>query len=221
MTKLHLISHALCPYVQRAIITLIEKKAPHERTYIDLANKPDWFLAVSPLGKTPVLQIDDRESLFESAIICDYLDETIINPPLHPKDPLKKAKHRAWVEFGSAILNDIAGLYLAPNAEIYTQKIQALDNKFGWVERALENGGPYFSGASFSLVDAAFGPVFRYFDVFETFTVFPLFEDKAKVRDWRKALADRPSIHQAVMSDYNERLLKFLKARNSYISTLI
>ncbi len=54
--KLHLISHGLCPYVQRAVISLSEKGVDFERSHIDLANKPDWFLAISPLGKTPVLK---------------------------------------------------------------------------------------------------------------------------------------------------------------------
>ena len=57
---LKLISHKLCPYVQRAVIALTEKGVAFERIDIDLANKPDWFLAISPLGKTPVLQIGDK-----------------------------------------------------------------------------------------------------------------------------------------------------------------
>ena len=43
-----LVSHALCPYVQRAAIVLREKGVPFERRDIDLANKPDWFLRISP-----------------------------------------------------------------------------------------------------------------------------------------------------------------------------
>ena len=62
--KLKLISHKLCPYVQRAVIALTEKGVPFERIDIDLANKPDWFLAISPLGKTPVLQVGDK-AIFE------------------------------------------------------------------------------------------------------------------------------------------------------------
>ena len=50
-----LISHKLCPYVQRAVIALSEKGIPFGRIDIDLASKPDWFLSISPLGKTPVL----------------------------------------------------------------------------------------------------------------------------------------------------------------------
>ncbi len=52
-SQLTLVSHALCPYVQRAAIVLIEKGVHFERRDIDLNNKPDWFLALSPLGKTP------------------------------------------------------------------------------------------------------------------------------------------------------------------------
>ena len=72
---LKLISHKLCPYVQRAVIALTEKGVAFERIDIDLANKPDWFLNISPLGKTPVLLVGDH-AIFESAVILEYLEET-------------------------------------------------------------------------------------------------------------------------------------------------
>lgn len=81
-----LVSHPLCPYVQRAAIVLAEKGVQYERRDIDLAAKPDWFLAVSPLGKTPVL-LAGGAALFESTVICEYLDETHA-PRLHPSDAL-------------------------------------------------------------------------------------------------------------------------------------
>src|ERR1700750_507032 len=100
--SLKLISHKLCPYVQRAVIALTEKGVAFERIDIDLANKPDWFLAISPLGKTPVLQLVDT-AIFESAVILEYLEETQ-QKALHPSDPLARAEHRAWIEYGSTIL---------------------------------------------------------------------------------------------------------------------
>src|SRR5689334_12287749 len=110
--KLTLISHALCPYVQRAAIVLAEKGVAFERHDVDLANKPGWFKAVSPLGKTPVLLVDE-DAVFESAVICEYLDDTLL-PRLHPGDALQRARHRAWMEFGSSVLNTIAAFYNAP-----------------------------------------------------------------------------------------------------------
>jgi glutathione S-transferase len=101
---LKLISHKLCPYVQRAVIALKEKGVPFERIDIDLDNKPDWFLKISPLGKVPVLQVGDK-AVFESAVILEYLEETLPNP-LHPKNPLTRAEHRAWIEFGYLSLLD-------------------------------------------------------------------------------------------------------------------
>src|SRR5438477_4741416 len=154
MPTLKLISHKLCPYVQRAVIALTEKGVAFTRIDIDLANKPDWFLKISPLGKTPVLVVGDR-AIFESAVILEYLEETQANP-LHPATPLGRAEHRAWIEFGSAILNDIASLYAAPDAGALGAKASALRAKFERLEGRL--AGPWFDGVRFSLVDAVFGP---------------------------------------------------------------
>ena len=101
-----------------AIITLEEKNISYNRTDIDLAKKPAWFEQKSPMGKVPILLIDEKHTLFESAIICEYLDE-ITPGSLHPIDSLEKAYHRAWIEFGSSILSKIASLYNAKEASYY------------------------------------------------------------------------------------------------------
>ena len=115
MSGLTLVSHALCPYVQRAAIVLAEKGAAFDRVDVDLAAKPAWFLRLSPLGKTPVLQVGGQ-ALFESAVICEYLDETL-PPRLHPAEPLARARERAWMAFGSTVLDGIARLYNAADDE--------------------------------------------------------------------------------------------------------
>ena len=216
--QLELVSHHLCPYVQRAVIVLLEKNIPHQRTYIDLANKPDWFRQISPLGKVPLLKVGN-EVLFESAVICEYLDE-ITPGSLHPTDPLAKAKYRAWIEFGSSILSAIAGFYSATTAETFEQKRLDLIDKFAWIDRHWQ-GARYFAGDQFSLVDAVYGPIFRYFDVFDTLADFSVFAETPQVHDWRQALQARPSVQQAVRDDYAQQLLTFLKQRNSYLSTWV
>ena len=218
-TKLTLISHLLCPYVQRAIIVLEEKQIAYERIDIDLANKPDWFLKISPLGKTPVLLVDGQ-AIFESAVICEYLEETT-QVPLHPQDPLARAQHRGWMEFASATLAVIAGMYGAPDARTLAAKVADLQAKFAQVEielSAVDRNGPYFAGDSFSMVDAAFAPVFRYFDVFDTVDDFGVFTQTPKVNVWRTALQQRPSGRSAVRADYPELLRQFLVRRNSELS---
>jgi len=218
LPRLELISHHLCPYVQRAVITLLEKEIPHDRTYVDLAHKPDWFTQISPLGKVPLLKVDD-EILFESAVICEYLDE-VTPGSLHPANPLEKAKHRAWIEFGSSILNTIAGLYNAPDKERFEQKRQEILDKFARIEGSVV-GKPYFAGKQFSLVDAVYAPIFRYFDVFEDAIKVDFFASTPILKRWRQALYDRPSAQNAVVKDYPQRLLAFLKQRDAYLSTLL
>ncbi len=215
---LHLMSHTLCPYVQRAAISLTEKDVEFERTNIDLANKPDWFLAISPLGKTPVLSVNDQ-SIFESVAILEYLEETQPGP-LHPDDPLTRALHRGWIEFGSATLNDIAGFYATTDATVFAEKITSLNAKFSRLETQLETG-PYFAGDKFTLVDAVFGPIFRYFDTFDEIGDFGIFTGKFKVQAWRTALALRPSVKDAVSHDYPELLWTFLLNRKSHLSAIM
>lgn len=216
--KLHLMSHALCPYVQRAAISLAEKGVPFDRTTIDLANKPDWFLAISPLGKTPVLTVGEQP-IFESAAILEYLEDTQPKP-LHPADPVTRAQHRGWIEFGSAILNDIAGFYSARDRAAFEKKAADLAAKFARINEQL-GSGPYFAGQSFTLVDAVFGPIFRYFDTFDRIGDFGVLAGHQKLRDWRLALAERPSVRNAVPPDYPTLLERFLQSRGSYVSKLM
>jgi len=214
---LKLISHKLCPYVQRAVIALSEKGVTFERIDIDLANKPDWFLAISPLGKTPVLQVGDT-AIFESAVILEYLEETQPKP-LHPADALARAEHRGWIEFGSAVLNDIAGFYAAPDQATFNAKVSQLEQRFARLETRIA-ATPWFDGESFSLVDAVFGPVFRYFDVFDEIADFGILAGKPKQKRWREALAAQPSVRTAVGADYPALLRSFIERRNSWLSGL-
>jgi glutathione S-transferase len=215
--SLRLISHGLCPYVQRAVIALTEKGVRFERIDIDLANKPDWFLAISPLGKTPVLQVGGK-AIFESAVILEYLEETQARPR-HPADPLARAGHPAWIEFGSTVLNDIAGFYAAPAEATFGARTARLEQRFARFEERVV-AGPRFDGTRFSLVDAVFGPVFRYFDAFDEIDDFGILSGKPKLARWRKALAARPSVRTAVSAGYPALPRDFLDRRNSWLSGL-
>jgi glutathione S-transferase len=215
--SLKLISHKLCPYVQRAVIALTDRGVAFESIDIDLTNKPDWFLAISPLGKTPVLQVGDSV-IFESAAILEYLEETQAKP-LHPADPLKRAEHRGWIEFGSSVLNDVAGFYAAVDEATFKAKTAQLEQKFARLEARVA-ASPWFDGENFSLVDAVFGPVFRYFDVFDEIADFGILSDKPKLARWRKTLAARPSVRSAVSVDYPALLRDFIDQRNSWLSGL-
>ncbi len=112
MAKYLLVSFKTCPWVQRAAIVLREKNVPFEFRHIEPDNRPDWFLAISPHKKVPVLRVDDTVSLFESNAINEYLDETIA-PRLHPEDPVARAINRAWTDYVPTFAESVTGMAYA------------------------------------------------------------------------------------------------------------
>jgi glutathione S-transferase len=150
-------------------------------------------------------------------VICEYLDETAPGPKLHPADPLERARARGWIEFGSAILADIWGIETAQDAA-FESKLTALAAKFATVEAAV--AVPFFAGARFTLVDAVFGPIFRYFDVFDALADTGVFARTPKLRAWRATLAARPSVRDAVTPDYPGRLRAFLARHDAWLLRL-
>lgn len=219
MTKLTLISFPTCPFVQRAVITLKEKGVDFDVVYIDLANKPDWFLELSPLGKVPVLKVE-REGhepaiVFESAVIVEYLEETAPGVKIHPEDALERARHRSWVEFGSQLLGDQWRLFAAANEDDLVAARAALNAKFERLESVI--AGPLFAGDRLSYVDVAFAPAFRQIDTLESVSPIRLTEGLKKVTAWRAALAARESVETAVPADFKERFLDGLRNKNALV----
>jgi len=217
-TQFTLISHALCPYVQRAVIALEEQGIKYKRIDIDLANKPAWFKKVSPLGKVPVLVVDDDTVIFESAVISEYINE-VNQGHLLASEPLAKAKQRAWIEFASTTLNNIGQLYNAPDAATFADTVSLLKQKWQTLEANL-NHDSYFSGEDFSLVDAAFAPLFRYLPVLEKLTDQSFLQHFPKINKWANTLSERACVKKAVSSQYHTQLLAFIAKRDSYLGKL-
>ena len=147
---------------------------------------------------------------------CDFLDESF-SPRLHPDEAFQRARERAWVAFGSALLDAIAGFYSAPDEALQAKRAD-IASRFATLEAALDARGPWFAGERFGMVDAVFGPIFRYFDAFERIDDFAFFEGLVRVPAWRVALRGRPSVRAAVDEGYPERLWDFLRRRGSALS---
>jgi glutathione S-transferase len=220
-SKLTLISHPLCPFVQRAAIVLLEKGAPFDRIDVDLAAKPDWFLALSPTGKVPLLkagQADGTDAiLFESMVICEYLDETQDGAGLYPVDALSRARQRGWIEFGTATLADAWQFLNATDRPTADTKQAAFRDRLQRLEAVLA-AGPYFGGAAFGMVDAVFAPLFRYFDILDPTVSQPIFENLPRVSAWRAALAARQSVIAAVAEDYADRFRQHLRQHQALLA---
>jgi glutathione S-transferase len=216
LPKLKLISFALCPYVQRSVITLIEKNVPYDIEYIDLDNPPSWFYDVSPLEKVPVLLVDDQ-ALFESMPICEYLDE-ITPGSLYPDDPFARAQNRGWIEFGNELLR--AGFtYSTTDDELtYKQNLMTVKDRLETLEEFFE-GGPFFNGETFSLVDAVYAPIFRNLQSLEEMHSQELFEDAPTIAEWSQNLLQRPSVVNAVKPSFKDDFREHIQNSGSVFAS--
>lgn len=216
--NLKLISFTLCPYVQRAIIVLNEKKVSFDIEYIDLSAPPPWFYDISPLEKVPVLLVDEKP-LFESMVICDYLDEITENS-LYPDDAFKKAQNRAWIEFGNEILGTTYDFLLADDPKKFNHLKSTLIDRFEILEDEISDG-KYFNGGNFSMIDAVYAPVFRYQQRIASYKDYEILDNTPKIKAWGDRLLDRPSVVKSVPDSYDKDITSYIKNLGSIISNEI
>jgi glutathione S-transferase len=199
---LELISHPICPYVHRAAALLTEKRVPYRMRYVDLKAKPDWFRAISPRGKVPVLRVGDV-AIFESVVILEYLDETHA-PETLPEDPLARARLRMWVE----ITNDLmTGHYKLAVADTRMQREAARAATREAMQRfEAVVKGPWFDGDALTLVDFAAGPALMRIDRLDRWLDLHLFEGLPRVIEWSRRVAERPAFKDTLVPDFDDRL---------------
>lgn len=217
--KPKLISFKLCPYVQKAVLTLLAKGVEYDIEYIDLENPPGWFLKISPLGKVPVLKVGEHV-LFESSVIVEYLDE-VYGKSLHPADALLKAQNRSWMEFGNECLMNGFNLIVAPEEAGFSEQRESLLNKLDQLENRLENE-PFFNGEELSLVDLSFIPFFQRLQYIDEVT--PGLIDKTrhpKVNRWASNLLAQNIVGESTVAEIRQLYTGMMKKRNGYLSTLM
>lgn len=200
------------------MIALRAKNIDFDVTYINLREKPDWFLEISPHGKVPVLQVDGT-SLFESNAIAEYLDETV-PPRLHPDDPLERARHRAWTDFVPDFSSALNKISYSTTREDMEAALEAAPKKVSRVEYALQTfkqpGGPYFAGESLCLVDAAYAPFLQRFAIVEKILQTGLLKEFPLVQAWSDALLANPVVTGAVPDVFLAEYDKNLERRNAW-----
>jgi len=214
--KIELITSKTCPFAQRVAIVLHEKKIDFTTTYVDLQNKPAWFLQLSPLGKIPILRVEGQP-LFESAVINEYLDEAY-PPHLHPDNLLQRAVNRAWVEFGSDLIMAFVHLTRAADKLQFTTQQQVWEQKVARLEAELQPQ-PFFNGAHFSLVDAAWAPLLIRILALQKHGSLQFLTNSPKMQAWAEHLAEKKSVQLSIASDYIEALLARTRTAGHYFAT--
>ena len=199
------------------------KDVEFEVTFINLREKPDWFLKISPHGKVPVLKVDD-EVLFESSAIAEFLDETV-PPRLHPEDPVQRARNRAWTDYVPTFSSALSGVYYTKTREDMEAGLANAPVAVDRLEKAIAgqrgNDGPYFNGPDLSLVDAAYAPFLQRFLIADGFLNTSLLDGFPLVRAWTDALLSNEIVTGAVAPYFLEEFYGNLRRREFYVATLI
>jgi glutathione S-transferase len=217
-----LVSFKTCPWVQRSAIALREKGTPFEFRHIESDNRPDWFLAISPHKKVPVLTIDHKVTLFESNAINEYLDETV-EPRLHPADPIERAINRAWTDYVPTFASAVTGCAYAMTEEAYKKAVEQAPVAFERLEKALEKqgSGPFFNGARYSLVDSAYAPFLQRYVFLDRIRKIGLMEKYPRLKAWCDALMARPSTHSFPEAEFEAMYREGVRKRGSWVSQFI
>jgi glutathione S-transferase len=204
------------------VILLRAKNVEFDLTHIDLSDKPDWFLKISPHGKVPVLVVDG-EPLFESNAIGEYLDE-VVSPRCHPEDPFKRARNRAWTDYVPDFSKGINIYYTKDRAELDAKLagapvfLQKLEDAIA-AERG--NEGPFFNGPEISLVDAAYAPFLQRFALVDQFVQTGLLKDFPLVKAWSEALLQNDAVIGSLADSFEEVFFNNLKNKGWYVGTLL
>jgi len=205
------------------VIVLRAKDIAFEVTYINLREKPDWFLAISPHGKVPVLTVDDQP-LFESNAIAEFLDEAE-SPRLHPEDPIRRARNRAWTDFVPEFSRTLGTVTYAPSKEALEEAMEKVPTTLTRLEEAMDrdqvDDGPYFNDARLSLVDAAYAPFLQRFSLAEKFLQSGLLGGFPRMQRWADALVENECVRNSVAPEFFDKFNEGLERRGAYAATLM
>lgn len=215
---LKIISFKICPFVQRVTALLAAKKLPYEVEYIDLNDKPEWFLALSPNSQVPLLITESGVVLFESEAIIEYIDET--SPLLEPKiTPEQKALDRAWGYMASKHYLTQCSTMRSSEQSILVER----QSKLNAVFQKAENGisvGPYFKGSAMSNVDIAWLPLLHRADIIRRHTGYDFLKSYPKVKRWQCALLEGTLVTDSVAADFETKFAEFYLSNATYLGGL-
>jgi glutathione S-transferase len=190
-------------YHNKVRIVLLEKEIAFEEDDTCRPSQVEAYLARSPMGKAPFLELDGGRRLSESQVICEYLEEAYPQKPLLPADPLERAKVRELVAHMELHMELVArrlygSVFFKRDISEGTKNSVEKDlAKGARAFKALARFDPYLAGKALTLADCA------------AFVHLPLvslasklaygrdaLEDMAQVKPYLRMLGERPAFHR-------------------------
>lgn len=207
MSDIQVISAEVCPFAQRTLMALLEKGIEYEHIEINLRQKPDWFDAVSPYSKVPVLRRGDL-TVYESSIINEYLDEAFPEPALMPADPGERARARIWVDYDNVkFVPAFYKVLLADDGDARAALSETIVTALRFYESealAARAAGPYWLGPELSLCDLSIYPHMERIGVLEAYRDISVPKECGRLREWLACMSERPSAQKTAHdADYH------------------
>ncbi|KAK4799513.1 hypothetical protein SAY86_024878 [Trapa natans] len=143
-----------CPFCQRVLLTLEEKKVPYKTHLINLSEKPQWFLEINPEGKVPLIKIEDKW-VADSDVIVGILEEK------YPETPL--TTHPEFATVGSKIFISFVRFVKSKDATDGTE--QALLDELKALDEHLKAHGPYIAGEKITAADLSLAPKLYHLEI--------------------------------------------------------
>lgn len=218
MKNVELISHPLCPFNQRLIITLLMKGQKRDKDffvrYIDLADIPDWFYKLSPKAEMPLLIIGEQITLFKTNPINEFLNE-YTSGDLHSGNEIVKAQDRYWIEYAGDILTVLRDVFTSQQSDSFHKSIHQLFELFEPVENHLDLKSKYWRNQHHTLVDGAFIPAFTLMFHFNYFRDLPSWQRLPKTFYWANELMETSFAMESKCPGYAEEFDHFFSLMNS------
>jgi glutathione S-transferase len=216
--QLELISFKLCPFAQRAIISLTHQQHDFKMTYINPMDAPDWFKKISPTGQVPLLKVDDKV-VFESLVITEFINE--ISPiSFHPDDVIQRANNRSWIIFSGEMLGDLFGIVTGDEQQFNAAK-KSLFAKLAKIETA-KNTQPFFNGETFNMLDAAFAPLFMRLNWINKFTNNTLSIDEfTNLSAWQDNILSLDIVKSSVVAGLDDAYHSTIENREGFLASLL
>jgi glutathione S-transferase len=200
--SLELIYFKACPFAQRVLVALEQLELGFQKTLINPMDKPAWMFEVTPMGQIPLLRVGGHTVLFDSSVICEFLND-VSSSTLLPENPLARGQYRGLVEFAGECQMNFGGLIAAPDEEKFRKAQGGLLKKLNWLEGLVDENGPLFAGAGFSMVDAAFAPLFLRMQHLQKVVSFYKEQDLPRISRWSGAVLAEKSVEKSVDGDFS------------------
>jgi glutathione S-transferase len=194
------------PFARKVMVfaheTGLAERIERVKTHVAMTDPNRELLRINPLGKIPTLITDEGEALFDSSVICEYLDGLHGGEKLFPSAPGKRMQALRWHALGHGLL-DILVLWRNERLRPRPQQSPAILAAFELKTRAslarLDDEAAALGAASLSIGDVAIGVALGYADF--RFPELGWRKDHGRIAAWNESFSQRPSIRDTMPVD--------------------